>query len=422
MDLPGTDAVNLMLLVGGGAVLASALFMRPMRHACLTGPMIATALGVLAGPVALNVFTPAAWPVGELLVLEQAARLTVALSLMRIAIALPGDYLRRRWRALAVTLFLGMAVMAAVSWGVGLVTVGLFGGLGVLGSLVVAACVTPTDPILAGTVAHGKAADDNLPGEMRHLVEAESAANDGLTYLLIFAPLLLLTRPIEQAWQEWLLVVLPWEVLGPVAIGALLGAAVGYLQRLDERHGWSGESDQTITALALTALALGALKLLGTDGLLGVFAAGVAFAAATPRDRLADEEKTIQNVAERLTELPVFVLFGAMLPWDRWLAWGWAGTGLVAGVLLLRRPVAALALAWPWRRLGVARRADEIAFLGWFGPVGVAALFYATFAHRHLHVAYAWELVSLVVLTSVLAHGLSAYPLTRLLGRRLGRA
>ena len=420
-DLPGVDAVNVLLLVAGGAVLASALFKRRLRHAWLSDPILAIALGVLAGPAVLGLLRPDAWTVEPLKVLEQAARLTIALSLMRIGVTLPRGYVWRRWRLLGATLSLGMLLMWAVGFGVAWLSLGLFGGVGALGCLLVAACVTPTDPVLAGSIVQGKTAREELPGRMRRFIEAESGANDGLAYLFLFLPVLLLTRPATEAWRHWLAATLLWEVLAAVALGAALGVGVGWLQRLDERRGWSGQSDVTITTLALTATTLGLLRLLGTDGILGVFAAAVAFKSVTGSERVEREEETIQNVAARLTEVPVFVLLGAMLPWSAWASWGWAGAALAAGVLLLRRPLAALALAAPWRRLGIARNRDEVAFLGWFGPIGVAALFYATLAHRRVGATYAWEVVSLVVVASALAHGLTAFPLTRLLGRRLGR-
>ena len=132
----------------------------------------------------------------------------------------------------------------------------------------------------------------------------------------------------------------------------------------------------------------------------------------------------MQRVVMDAVQLPTFVLLGMLLPWERWAAWGWAGVGFAALVLVLRRPGAVL-LLWPvLGKLRQLRGEGEAAFVGWFGPIGIAAVYYSTFAHRKLGegAAYAWELTSLVVLASLIVHGVTAYPLSRLLGRSLGRA
>jgi hypothetical protein len=71
-----------------------------------------------------------------------------------------------------------------------------------------------------------------------------------------------------------------------------------------------------------------------------------------------------------------FPLRAPALPWYAWAAIGWRLAPLVAGALVLRRLPWMFALS---RSCG--RRPDgvrEVAFVGWFGPIGVSALFYAT--------------------------------------------
>jgi NhaP-type Na+/H+ or K+/H+ antiporter len=89
---------------------------------------------------------------------------------------------------------------------------------------------------------------------------------------------------------------------------------------------------------------------------------------------------------------------------------------LAAAVLALRRlPVVAAIrpLLRPW-----ARGADDLLFLGWFGPVGVAAIFYAGVALRTTGLPEAWSVSSLIITASVVAHGLTATPFTVRYGRR----
>lgn len=56
-------------------------------------------------------------------------------------------------------------------------------GLDFLPALVVAAGVTPTDPILASSVVgKGKFAQDHVPAHIRHILQAESGSNDGAAF------------------------------------------------------------------------------------------------------------------------------------------------------------------------------------------------------------------------------------------------
>ena len=68
--------------------------------------------------------------------------------------------------------------------------------------------------------------------------------------------------------------------------------------------------------------------------------------------------------------LVVFSLFGAALPWQQWFDLGWRGVAMVFAVLVLRRIPIVLLLKRPLKL-----RLPDALYLGWFGPVGVAALF-----------------------------------------------
>ena len=68
--------------------------------------------------------------------------------------------------------------------------------------------------------------------------------------------------------------------------------------------------------------------------------------------------------------------------------------------------------------LGLLRsRGEDILFLGWFGPIGAEALYYAAFSYRETGIEAAWTVGSLVICASVLVHGITATPLTKLYGR-----
>ena len=83
----------------------------------------------------------------------------------------------------------------------------LIPGLDFLSSLAVAACLTPTDPILAAAVVGGKWADKHVPAHIRHLLAAESGCNDGAAFPFLFISLyLIIDKTTGQAVKDWILI------------------------------------------------------------------------------------------------------------------------------------------------------------------------------------------------------------------------
>lgn len=404
------NALNIALTVIGGLMVVIGLLSEPLKRSLLSATILALLVGVLLGPSVLGLLDLSEWGKPEA-ILEQASRLTIAVGLMGVALRLPSGYVLSRWRSLLVLLGPVMLFMWLSS---GLLTY-LILGLPFWVAMLVGAVITPTDPVIASTIVTGEVAERNLPARMRNLLSGESGANDGLAYPLVFLAILMLERPPEEALVHWLTYVVLWEVGAAMVFGALIGYLAGRLLRWAEARDNIGQPSYLAYTLALSLAVLGAAKLLGTDGVLAVFAAGVALNIAVSTKARHDEER-IQEAVNRFFVLPIFVLFGLALPWGEWLELGWGGPILVGAVLLLRRLPAVVALN---PLLVRTRGAGDALFLGWFGPIGVAALFYASLSVREAGREEVWIIASLVVFASVLVHGISAAPFTKLYGRRV---
>lgn len=404
---------NLALAIAGVTVLGLGLYSRPLNRSIFSLPLLAFLIGLVVGPSMVGLLHPGQWG-DEMKILEEATRLTLGVSLMGIALRIPADFVFRHWRSLAVLLGLGMPLMCMASsvlaWG--------FLEVGMLAALLVGAAVCATDPVVASSIVTGGVAKENLPGRFRHTLSAESALNDGLALPLVMIPVLLLTKSTSSAWSEWVLHVMVWQVGGSILFGALLGYAAGWALRIAEDRGLIDQPSFLVTTLALTLVALGLGKVLGTDSILAVFATGVAFDQQVEGQDRA-EEANIQEAVNLFFTLPVFILFGLMAPVEKWQALGWSGIGLVIAVLALRRlPIILLLRPWieRWRDMKVALLA------GWFGPIGVSALFYALLIHHKTGDEKAWVAGSLLVAASLFAHGMTAAPVGKAYGRRYERA
>jgi NhaP-type Na+/H+ or K+/H+ antiporter len=389
------DIDIVLVSVGALGLVVAALSLR-IRRMPLSEPLLALLVGVLLGPEVIGALTLP--PVTEEHhLLHEASRLLLAVSVMAVALRYPFRDVRRRLGPVMLLLLVAMPVMAVVTAALGWA----LAGLPVAAALLLGAALAPTDPVLASSVVTGEPAEEDLPERDRQVLSLESGANDGLALPLVVAaiavagPLTGLVALGESAWQ----------VLGGTAVGVAVGWTGGKALRAGERHHDIDQAPRLLFTAVLALAVLGTAGLLHVDGVLAVFAGGLAFnLAGTGSDRVADV--SIDEAINRFAVLPVFVVLGAALPWQEWVSLGWAGPAMAAAVLLLRRLPVLLVLGRPLR-LG---RADAV-YLGWFGPVGVSAIFYLTLEAQRLGADKDVLAVGvLVVVASTVAHGLSSSP------------
>ncbi len=375
--------VNLAALAIGATVLVASMFSSWLRQRWITDPMACMSIGVLIGPVGLQVFEPVQWP-DQAKLIEVIARATLVLSLMAVALHLPRRWIVERWRPTVIFLLAAMTLM----WGASTAVIALVLKVDLTTALLLGAIVTPTDPVLATAIVTGPVAERSIPARLRNLLHMESAANDGPALAFVMLPVLLLTASGGSAMREWLLGVIGWQVLAASIIGAAAGWLAGRLQRLSERYALAQYESLVAITLSLAIAIGGGIRALDGDGFLAVFVAALCFRLIIPEDSLLRAEEHVQQAVQRLAQLPIFILFGMMLPWTDWAELGWRAPAVVAGLLVLRR-MPALLLLKP--AVEPIRHWSEALFCGWFGPIGISALFYAALAQGHLAIPEVWD-------------------------------
>lgn len=373
-----------------------------MRSLPVSEPLLGLAAGVVLGPQVTGALSIPSLTAEQSL-LHEVSRILLAISVMAVAVRYPFGEIRRHGRPMLILLLIVLPVMAVISAALGWAVL----GMPIAAAALFGAAISPTDPVLASSVVTGQAAERDLPARDRQLLSIESGSNDGLALPLVLVALAV-AGPLGAADA---IVESVWQVAGAVVVGAGIGWLGGRSLRLGARHGSTAGAPALFFTVVLALGILGAAGLLHADGVLAVFVGGVVFNIVGTGEERASAAP-IDEAINRFAVLPLFVLFGAALPWRQWYELGWPAVLLVLAVLTLRRVPFVVLMRRP---LGL--RTPDALYLGWFGPVGVSALFYLTLEADRLG---ADETV-LAAGTLVLACSTIAFGVTGVFGRVLYR-
>ncbi|GAA5904888.1 uncharacterized protein JCM6883_004900 [Sporobolomyces salmoneus] len=388
----------------------------------LSSSLISFAVGIIAGPIALNWISPWIWVDYDEDSLHnltfQITRLVIGIQVMFAGIDLPAAYLRRQWRSLFMLLFPVMTVAWFISGGFILLFIP---SLTFLEALCIAACVTPTDPILANAIVKGRYAEKHVPKGVRDIISAESGANDGLGYPFLFLAIYLMERPgsgsINASLQHWVVTTWIYQILLACAIGALIGWIARKTLKEAHRRQLIDHESFLAYGIGLTFLTLGIVGVLGSDDVLACFIAGNSL-TWSDHYRIETEDETFQDVIDNLLNTTVFIYLGTLMPWSEFnteYLVPWKLFLLAVCILAFRRLPFLLAI-----HRGIPALPDfkQSLFAGWFGPIGVSAVYYAILAIDTLpqdRVVLRQVIVPVVLLMamcSTIVHGVTI-PLTR---------
>lgn len=156
------------------------------------------------GPHCANIFDPRSWLNDSNTLTLEITRVVLATGLFAIGVELPGSYMRDHAR--------GLLALVVPTMTIGWVSVAafmhlLFPALDYVSCLLVTACLTPTDPVVSAAIVGGAWAEKHVPKNLRLILAAESAANDGLAYpFLSIAIYLTVDATTRQAIGDWFLI------------------------------------------------------------------------------------------------------------------------------------------------------------------------------------------------------------------------
>ena len=300
-----------------------------------------------------------------------------------------GTYARLLGVGLPLTVALGTAVAMVVL------------GLDPWPALLLGAALAPTDAALGASVM----SNPRVPDKVRRALNVESGLNDGIATPIVLVAIAGVAASEGIAGVEG-----PGRAVLALLVGVLVGAAIGGLGGLGARRarerGWLSEELGGPAILALALLAYTGALVVDGNGFVAAFVGGLVFGNVAGRG--GEKEVYFVEQSGSLASMISWLIFGALavpVIGDRFSLTVVVYVGL--SLTVVRMLPVALAL------LGAGFDRYAVAFIGWFGPRGLASVIFALLTLEDLEDAgqEVVAVISLTVLVSVILHGFSAGPL-----------
>jgi NhaP-type Na+/H+ or K+/H+ antiporter len=405
-----------ILMLTGFGILTAVVVWLPLvlRKLPLSLPIVCIALGAALFSLPQITLRPLPWLYPA--ITERFTEFVVIIALMGAGLKIDRVFSWRdwmvTWRLLAITMPLGiLAITLLTAWGIGLPWAI---------ALLLAASLAPTDPVLAADIQVGppKTGDED---EVRFGLTSEAGLNDGLAFPFVHLAILLATIAAtgEPWFGQWLTYRVLWEIVVGVGAGWLIGRAFGWLTFHVSAESKLVQTGDGLIALAATCVSYGFTEIVHCYGFLAVFVTALTF-RGTHRDH--DFHHNMHDVTEQIERLAMMILlllFGGAVVSGLFSAISWVDIVVAIVILLVIRPLTGiLGLA------GLKADRSEKLTLAFFGIRGVGSIYYLAYGLNHMEVdgvERLWGIVGLVILFSVVLHGLTVTPIMRSLDRQHGR-
>ena len=390
----GHDSGFAALAVVSACVILWGLVSGRLERFDVSGPIAFVVLGVIAthGPTAL-------------VHLQLHSSTIRSLSEVTLAIILFADASRVNLRALradaaipARLLGIGFPLTIAAGAATGAL---LFGSSGLWVAAAIGAIVAPTDAALGASIV----TDERVPSGVRRTLNVESGLNDGIA--TPFVNLFIAGAVTADALAGTHLWSAVFDLVGGTLLGVGIGVVGATLLAWARRNKWSSPAFRPLAILALAVFSYSAAYVAGVNGFVCAFVAGIAFGTV---DHHNDEAVLFfTEEAGTLLSLLVWFLFGAVMlvPGLEDVGWRDVVFALLALTALRMVPVAV-------SLTGTGLDRVTVAFIGWFGPRGLASVVFGLLAVDALEPSQSKVVLAAVTLTvalSVLLHGITASPL-----------
>lgn len=314
------------------------------------------------------------------------------------------------WRLLGIAMPLTIVGIALAAY--------VLLGVSPAAALLLGAALAPTDPVLASDVEVGPPRSGE-EDEVRFALTSEAGLNDGLAFPFVH---LAIGFALWQAGApfsvlHWAGFDVVWKLAAGAGAGWISGRLMGMLIfKLPKRKALSRTGDGFV-ALGITCLTYGFTELVQGYGFVAVFVAALALRSVERSHRFHDDLHNFAEQVERLLMMLILFCFGVALAKGAiFVDLNWQVVIFAVVVLFAIRP----ASAW-LSLLGCQRPFDERAVVAFFGVRGLGSIYYLAYAFGQTEfdqMRLLWQTLFLVILLSIIIHGLTVTPVMHHLDRR----
>ncbi len=376
-------------------LFAYSLMSHRIESSMITAPMIFVAIGMLVSPEGFDIIPLGAENELILVFAEIALVLILFSDAARIDIStLKGNRnfpSRLLGIGLPLTIFLG-AVIAIL----------FFTDLSLPEAALIGVILAPTDAGLGQVIVNSP----KVPARIRQALNVESGLNDGGA-IPFFAFFLVLSTAEEAHIPASQWVVFAFEQIGyGVLVGLIVGLAGAYLVNKAIDKGLMRGRFQWIGFLALAVISYVVAIAIGGSGFIAAFVGG--FATTLTGRGVGDSIIEFTSTWGEVFSLVVFFVFGMLAA----SLLSGITTAIIVYAVLSLTLIRILPVAVSLIKTGL--KPNSILFMGWFGPRGLASIVLLLITLNEAPdlpglqtIAVA---VTITVLISVFAHGISANP------------
>ena len=405
------DSYIVVLTGFGAVVLLTAWLPMVLKELPLTLPIVCVGLGAILFAIP-DVPGTIPHPGERLEMVEHLTELVVIIALLGAGLKIDRPFHWSRWRATWRLLGIAMplTIVALALLGQGLL------GLGAATALLLAASLAPTDPVLASDVEVGPPGSGE-EDEVRFALTSEAGLNDGLAFPFVLLAILLTGEVDFATATVWFAYAVVWKIVVGVGIGYLAGRVLGWLTFHLPNRARLSRTGVGFVALGITCLVYGLCEMARGYGFVAVFVSALALRATQAGHPYHRRLHDFAEELERLLMMMLLVLFGgAITGADLFAALTWPAILFALLAVFLVRPLA----GWI-SLLGFPRPADEKLLISFFGIRGIGSVYYLAYGlSRGAFEApnLVWSTAGLIILVSILLHGVTVTPAMAHLDRR----
>jgi sodium/hydrogen antiporter len=383
------------VLVFASFILIYSLMAKRMEKTNISGPFLTIIVGVLLGPLVLNMINVQVGIEGYRVIAELA-----------LALVLFTDAANTDIRGLMKNISIPVRLLL-----IGLpltILFGMIGGLMIFKGFswielgILATLLAPTDAALGKAVV----TNQSVPTKIRESLNVESGLNDGICVPVLFFLIELFTAQTGEGLKFPFGLILFLEEIG---IGLVAGLATTFIvDRLvdySERHEGISKSWKTVVIIALAFTCFAAAQMAGGSGFIACFTGGLLYSVLN-RKYKHELLEAAEGAGDTLSML-TWVIFGSVVVASNLEFFTWE---VIVYALLSLTLIRIIPVLLSLIRSGFT--AKEKLFIGWFGPRGLASIVFAIIVfdvdlpHKETIILTA----VCTILLSIILHGFTANP------------